>query len=405
MTSEHTPHPSPPDPSPPAAGAGGIGRLVSTIVIGNLHNGSLAAGRLTLPLILLDMGGSKMLVGILGSLFTAIPMLMTVRFGRWIDRAGTLTPIVLCIALLVAPGLLMLVRPGPWSLLVAASLVGAGAMFSHIVTTRAVAGVSGDLTRARNLGYLAAGYSLFQFICPLLAGFSYDHLGTAMAVAVITMFPLLSLLMLVTGFHLYAKAPPGPAAARRTGGTLRLFADVELRRWATAYSIFAASQSIFPFIVSVYAVEIGLNASQAGALLGALALGALVARVSSPWLVTLFRSKVLLCLALLMSAAAYCMLPFLHEWRLLTGLCLLLGLSLGSGQPVSMLLLYGAAPEGRINETVGAVIALTNFLQLTTPLALGVIASAYGIAPMAWLLALMLGFAAFLSARAPSAGQ
>ena len=67
-------------------------------------------------------------------------------------------------------------------------------------------------------------------------------------------------------------------------------------------------------------------------------------------------------------------------------LSFVLGLGLGSAQPVIMSLLYAASPPGRQGEAVGLRTSLLNGSH-TSSLASGAASTAVGMAPVFWVLA------------------
>lgn len=365
-------------------------KLFATILIAGLNTSTLSAGRLVLPMIALGMGASTLLVGVMSSLFSALPMVLSIRFGRWVDRAGTLIPAVFSGALIVIASLIFLMLPSRFSLLAVAGLIGTGAVFCHVATARAVGG-HGDISeRARNIGYLAVSYSLFQFIGPIVVGLSYEHLGATNALLTIGGFAALSLIGIALPFHLYRRESHQAQDASPTGSAVELLRIKPLRKWLVTSSVFSTAHTLYPFIIALHALNIGLTATQAGILLGALALGTVVSRASVSLVTRCLPAKIILTTALLLGAAIYAALPLVHDMHYLIVLSGLLGLPLGIGVPISLALIYGAAPSTRLNESVGLNMSITNFLQTATPLTSGMLASGLGVGPMIWGLSLVM---------------
>lgn len=360
--------------------------LIHTILIAGSNNAPLAAARLVLPMIALTMGAGAQLVGILAALFSAAPIFFNVAVGRWADRSGTFGPILFSALLIVGASALFLLAPSVPVLLVVACMIGGGAMFSHVVAIRAVSECGAPSDRMRNLGVLVVFYSLFQFIGPIAAGSALEYYGTHAALWTIGGFGVVSVGMIALRLHNFTRTPKGgtePPAPGRTAELLRL---PDLRRWVVVSSLFSAVMTILPFILSLHALATGISAAQAGLLLGAYSIGALISRASIGIATRLFRAPVILIGALLSGGAIYAALPFVHAFQPLAVLCLVLGLALGIGVPIALSLIYAAAPPDRVNESVGLTMALTNFLQTSLPLALGVLASSLGVGPMAWTL-------------------
>ncbi|OGI40479.1 MAG: hypothetical protein A2V91_01745 [Candidatus Muproteobacteria bacterium RBG_16_64_10] len=55
---------------------------------------------------------------------------------------------------------------------------------------------------------------------------------------------------------------------------------------------------------------------------------------------------------------------------------------MGCGQPLSMMLIYGRAPQGRSGEALGLRLTINNFMHIAVPLVFGTIGSVLGVAPV-----------------------
>lgn len=267
-------------------------------------------------------------------------------------------------------------------------------MFSHMVATRAVGDISTGDARARNIGRLIISYALFQFIGPMVAAVVYERLGTSAAIAAIGGFGLLSGLVLASGAHAFVPARDTGTRSAARGRTVELLKIAELMRWLVIIGIFGGVNTIFPLIASLHAIEVGLSAGQAGILLGGFAAGSLTSRITVGWVMRVMPATAIVSVALVCGGLAYAILPLLHALWPLIGLSSVLGFLLGLGAPISLVLVYEAAPPHRINESIGLGTAMTNFLQAFLPLAAGVVASGLGVKAMVWVLALAMLLAA-----------
>ena len=88
--------------------------------------------------------------------------------------------------------------------------------------------------------------------------------------------------------------------------------------------------------------------------------------------------------ALVCAGAAYLAFPFLTSATALGAVSFLLGLALGSGQPVVLSMLHTHAPAGRVGETVGMRMALMQTMAVAVPLVFGALGSSIGILPVFW---------------------
>lgn len=346
--------------------------FIGTCLIAGLNLGALTAARFILPLVALSMGASGSLVGVIASVFTAIPMVFSVSFGRWVDRAGTLVPMLFAAGMVVVAAIAFWIVPSTYALIPIAGLIGAGGVFSHIAATRAVGAAGGESHRARSLGYLVLSYSLFQFLGPLIAGASYQYWGSFAAITTLAAFSLLSMSALGLRWHLFKseRVTVSPSAVDRRA--YKLFSIPSLRSWIFICSVFVAAQSIYPFVISLYAVEIGLPVVHASWSMGAFAIGTCVSRFFGLLLAQRFEARSILKIALIMGALLYAVLPFVHDIYVLSVLSCAVAMPLGIGVPIALVMIYESAPQGRVNESVGLSMSMNNLLQTVLPLLFGI---------------------------------
>jgi len=62
----------------------------------------------------------------------------------------------------------------------------------------------------------------------------------------------------------------------------------------------------------------------------------------------------------------------------------LLGLGLGSAQPLTIMLTYHHAPPGRSGEALGMRLTVNKITQISIPLVFGGIGAVFGLAPVFW---------------------
>ena len=208
---------------------------------------------------------------------------------------------------------------------------------------------------------------------------------------------MLSILGLALRVHFFKREKTGSSPRAVSHRAYQLLSIGNLRSWIFLSSVFVAAQAIYPFVVSLHAVAIGLSAFEAGWLLAAFAIGTFVSRFFTPLLTKYFRAHITLMVALIMSAAVYSLIPFVQDIRVLTVLSCALALPLGVGVPITLVMIYESAPDGRVNESIGLSMAANNLLQTIFPLILGVSVASFGVAPMVLVFAVSMVAAALLS--------
>ena len=375
-----------------------LGPLVVATVFAH---SSFSGSRLTISLFALDQGASALVVGVLMSLFSALPMLLGVTAGRLVDRVGIRRPILIASTVSVIAIAIAGAVPQMATLFVVSTLIGTSFMLFHICVQHAVGGMKGD--RMANFGWLALGFSISNFIAPTFTGFAIDTVGHA------TTFLLLCLFGLVALALLYAKRAQLPHVAhdseRRSPTSARdLLAHAELRRVFLVTGLLASAWDLFIFVTPIYGTSIGLSASTIGLILGSFATATILVRLALPWLSRRLREWSMITATLTIACIAYAIFPMVHTVPLLAAISFFLGLGLGATQPSIMSLIYATAPEGRGGEAVGVRSVVLNASHTALPLAFGAVGTALGMSPVFWTMAAVLGAGGWFANKRRLAG-
>jgi MFS family permease len=140
-------------------------------------------------------------------------------------------------------------------------------------------------------------------------------------------------------------------------------------------------------------------------ILGTYAVAVLLTRLVMSVLVKRSSEETVLCGSLALAAAACVVFPFVTSVYMLAGISFVLGLGLGCCGPLSMVITYNRAPEGRSGEAMGLRQSVQKFTEVLVPLIFGTLGSAFGIGAAFWMDAVLLGTGAFImNADRPRAG-
>ena len=356
--------------------------VVATVLAHAAYNGS----RLAISLNALSMGASALTVGVLMSLFAALPMMLSIASGRLVDRIGVRRPILLSVAFLALAVALPGVAPGILALHIAAAGIGTGFMLFHIGVQHAVGEMSSAAARKDNFGWLALGFSISNFIGPTLSGLAIDTLGFRETFCLLALLAVASLALLVSRRK---SLPHKPHHERNVEirSTWDLMRQVELRRLFIVSGLLASAWDLFVFVMPIYGTSIGLNASTIGLILGSFAAATFAVRLALPWISRRMREWPMITTTFCIACVAYALFPMVEAVALLAAIAFLLGLGLGATQPSIMSLLYAAAPAGRAGEAVGVRSVVLNASHTVLPLAFGAVGAALGMIPVFWTMA------------------
>jgi MFS family permease len=353
------------------------------------------AARVVLTLYALELGASPAAVGLLGGMFYVFPLLLSFPIGALTDRHGSRGLLIIgsvCGACaLVLP---YFVRQVP-AFYVAAALSGLSLAFFHVTLQNLMGVLSEPHERARNFSNFSLVGAVTSFVGPLAAGFSIDYAGPAGACLVIAAFSLAVFILLVFRGRLL---PAGnPASAGGAGTTLRTLTDREVRRMLATSGLVQLGTDLFQFYLPIYGHAAGLSASAIGAVLASFASAAFIVRFYLARLVQRVPPERLLAGSFYMGALGFLLVPFFSHAVMLALIAFVFGLGMGIGTPLTVMLMFSRSAEGRSGQTLGLRLTTTNFVRVTGPIVFGALGSAFGLPPVFWLSALMMGSGGLLS--------
>ena len=370
---------------------GALARLIAGQIC--VH-GSMAGMRLAAPLLALREGYSAAAAGVLLALFALTQVFLALPAGRYADRHGLKRPVGYSVAVACVGAGLAVVFPTFPVLCVAALMTGAAAGAATIAVQRHAGRAVHDATELKQVfSWLSIGPAVSNFIGPFAAGLAIDLAGSTpgslegyrAAFALLALLPLLSWFC-VRG--LPDLPAPGAAAGSASGGQPQrawdLLGDAPFRRLLIVNWLISSCWDVHAFAVPLLGHERGLSAAVIGTIFGAFAIAATVIRVLMPFFARHLREQAVMAVAMLVTAGLFAVYPLLHSaWAM--GLCsVLLGLALGTGQPMVMSLLHQITPSHRQGEALGLRLMAINASSVLMPLMFGSAGAVIGVSGLFW---------------------
>jgi len=372
------------------------------VALNSLGHLAFVGSRMASSLFALQLGASPAAVGAVMALFAAVPMLLSVFTGRFIDRKGPRRPLLAAFATLACGGSLPFFFPRLETLYISSTILGIGFMFVHIGMNSVIGAHGGPERRPMNFAWLALSFSISGSLGPLVAGFAIDGLGYAGAFLALALFPVLAFGLLA----LRRRPLPRPVRPHPASGEHRLLDLLRVPRLRHTFlvsGIMATGWDLYSFLVPLYSARLGLDPVSIGVIMATFAVATFAVRLAMPLLIRRLRQWTIITSALVVAGTSYLAFPLVGGAAPLMAISFVLGLGLGCAQPVIMALLYEAAPEGRQGEAVGIRTTMINASQTFIPLASGALSLAVGMAPVFWLLAAALLGGAWFARRQASA--
>ena len=332
------------------------------------------------------------------ALFALFPMLLAVPMGRTIDRIGVRKPMMAGCLLASAGVILAALVQGLSVLYFSAVLIGTGFMAIFISAQHAVGALAPPDSRAASFSKLSLGFSVSSFAGPLIAGFVIDHSHYAVAFWVCGAFTLTAFLFAAGGALPNIAQHQSPHASR-TGGTLALLRDTDLRRIYMVGILLAAAWDLFTFVTPIRGSQLGFSASVIGMILASFSAATFLVRLAMPHITRRYHEWQVLSGALSIAAFCYVLMPFMQQPLSMAAVAAGLGLALGTGQPNVLALLHQCAPPGRGAEAIGIRATIGNASSAMLPLAFGAAGATLGLFAVFWGLGALIACGIPLAAR------
>ena len=336
--------------------------------------------RVAVSLHALQLTSNQFAIGLVIALYSLCPMFLAIVIGRLADRTPPRKLIILGSVIMSAALLLPFFVPGIAVLCAAAFVLGFAHQVFSLPLEALVGGIGGPEKRARNYAMITMCWSAANFLGPIIAGFSIDHIGQLQVYVVLAAFTLSPLVVFAFQPRLLPEKGVKHNSAEPRGSVMELWRMPALRNTMIAAGIVGSAQDLFQFYMPIYGHSIGLSASAIGTILGVCSLAAFVIRAILPFLVKKATEAQILGGAIFTAAFAFILFPFFVNPYALAATAFVLGLGVGCAQPTMMSLLYVLAPPNRLAEAFGLHKTLRNATHLVVPLVFGSVGTAFGFA-------------------------
>ena len=396
---------------PVKATAGALARLIAGQIC--LH-AAMAGTRMAAPLLALKLGYGALSVGCLLALFSLMQVFLAIPAGRYADRHGLKRPVGMALLFAVSGALLAVLWPRFEVLCVTALCMGGATGSASIALQRHVGRAAHDATELKRVfSWLAIGPAISNFFGPVLAGLLIDHAGvwlggTAADIPGFRMaFLFMALLPLLTWFwirHTQELAPVVHPEGVAKPQVWHLLREPGMRRLLLVNWLLSSCWDVHTFVVPVLGHERAFSASVIGAILGSFAVAATCVRVVMPLLAAHLKEWVVVSYAMLVTAVLFGVYPWMHT-PLSMGFCsVLLGLALGSVQPMIMSTLHQITPHALHGQALGLRLMSINLSSVLMPMLFGTAGMVVGVSVVFWTVgaAVALGSRAAWLLRPPS---
>ncbi len=345
--------------------------------------------RMAAPLMALREGHSPLAVGMLLALFALAPVFMALPAGRYADRRGLKKPVAMAVGIASAGAAVSVAFPVFGVLCVSALACGAATGLAMISLQRHVGRLANNATELKQVfSWMAIGPSISNFLGPFAAGVMIDSFGFRAAFLLLALLPSLAWIWVR---HTVEHEPVAPELRQSSGSSWNLLKDAGFRKLMLINWMLSSCWDVHTFLVPVLGHERGLSATVIGSILGAFALAATAIRVLMPWLAARLRESVVIGSAMGATALLFAVYPLVQAAWAMAALSILLGLALGSVQPMIMSTLHQMTPHHRHGEALGLRAMAINGSSVVMPLLFGSVGALVGVGAVFWMVGAVVG--------------
>ena len=352
------------------------------------------------PLLALTQGYSAAAVGVLLALFSLSQVFLALPAGRYADRHGLKRPVRLAVIVAASGAGLAAAFPLFPVLCLSALLTGGATGAASLALQRHVGRAAENPTQLKQVfSWLAIGPAVSNFLGPFCAGLLIDYAGVSAGdlTGFRAAFLFAAVLPLATWWWVRRTRELPPVAApagTQPSKTWHLLREPMMRRLLLVNWFLSSCWDVHTFVLPVLGHERGYRASVIGSILGSFAIAAAMVRVLLPLVAERLRESVVVTSAMLLTALLFLVYPFMQS-PLSMGLCsVLLGLVLGSVQPMIMSTLHQITPAHRHGEALGLRQMTINGSSVLMPMLFGTVGAVVGVSVVFWTVGAMVGLGA-----------
>jgi MFS family permease len=339
-------------------------------------------------------------VGFLLALFSLSQVFLALPAGRFADRHGLRKPVSWAVVASITGATAAALYPHFAVLCFAALMMGGATGSAAIALQRHVGRAAADATDLRRVfSWLSIGPAISNFLGPVCAGLLIDHAGVWLGGKVadhngfVVAFALTALLPSLAWWCVRTTRELEPVV--HAGGVppsaWPLFKEPMMRRLLLVNWLLSSCWDVHTFVVPVLGHERGYSASVIGTILGAFAVAAAVVRVFLPLLASRLREWAVVTTAMVVTALLFAVYPLMPSaWAM--GVCsVLLGLTLGTVQPMIMSTLHQITPHAMHGQAIALRLMTINLSSVLMPMLFGTAGVVVGVSVVFWTVGALVG--------------
>jgi MFS family permease len=343
-----------------------------------LMSASIVSLRVTASLFVLQSGLGEWAVGLLLMTMSLAPLFLSLWAGHLTDRIGYRRPSQIAIALTCLGGLLPVFSTDLWVLAMACLVVGGGVSMNAVALQHVIGGLAkGDSDLKQLYGWVALAPAAAGATMGISTGVVIDLLGFGAAFLAAAVLPAIAYWLGSVNLTIQQSESREPTEASVLSA-FRLFRNGPIRTVLLLNLVMAISWDAHSFVVPIVGHLRQLTATEIGLVLSSFSCATVLIRlVIIRWSRHLSESSVIQGAALTAGIGfiAYYWLP--NTASLMAGSALI-GLALGSVQPMMLSSLHQVTPESARGQALGLRMLMMHVGTVGMPMVFALLTRTFG---------------------------
>ncbi len=339
---------------------------------------TISGSRPLISLYARDLGASHAEIGVIVALFSFLPLFLSIKAGKVIDRIGVRGPLILGVLLGSLSMIVLIVFNNLVGIYI--SQISSGlAQLIFVLSMQAYAGqFSKSKLREYFISVLSIAVATGSFIGPFISGVLSDLFSNTYAFFILGIVILVAMPSSFLLKKLQVKKMQPVKQEKKGENTFQLLHIQDLRKAVLVSSLVLLAKDSYIAFFPLLAAEKGVSTVAIGVVISLNAAAGILIRSILPWVVRRLKRNIIITISIVVAGIIYILNPFVDSVVGLSILAFVLGFCSGIGQPLSIFTTINSLPQDRVAEGLGLRLTFNKLTQIIAPLSLGAVSGIAG---------------------------
>lgn len=346
---------------------------------------AIAGSRPLIPLYARDLGASHAEIGVIVALFSFLPLFLSIKAGKAIDRIGVRGPLILGVLF----GSLSMVVLVVFNNLAGIYISQISSGLAQLIFVLSMQAYAGQFPKSKLREYFISVFSIAvaagSFIGPLISGVLSDFFSNTYAFFILGIVILAAIPSSFLLKKLQVKKMQPVKQGEKVENAFQLLRIQDLRKAVLVSSLVLLAKDAYIAFFPLLAAEKGVSTVAIGVIISLNAAAGILIRSILPWIVRRLKRNLIITLSIVVAGIIYILNPFVDSVIGLSILAFVLGFCSGIGQPLSIFTTINSLPQDRVAEGLGLRLTFNKLTQIIAPLSLGAVSGIAGMSGVFYL--------------------